>query len=92
MVKLIMNWGIKKYVVGIVNDVLEAKRESIAKARKVVSRYIIKADALLSFLKSLDEKLADYKLDAEEADKVADEATALAAILVNNEDEGKERT
>ena len=81
MMKCLVNWGVKKYVVGIVNDVLDAKRESVAKARAVLARYLIKADALLSFLKSLDEKLADNKVTDEEADDIVDDAVSLAEVL-----------
>jgi F0F1-type ATP synthase membrane subunit b/b' len=81
MMKWLVNWGVKKYVVGIVNDVLDAKRESVAKARAVVSRYLVKADALLSFLKSLDEKLADNRVTDEEADDIVDDAVSLAEVL-----------
>ena len=77
----LVKWGVKKWVIGIVNTALDNYRESVVKARYTVGRYIGKAEALLSFLKSVDAKLADGKVTNEEADRLVEEATATAKAL-----------
>ena len=80
-IQTISNWGIKKYVLGIVNEAIEKYNGNIATARTYVSRYIGKIEAILAFLDSLDAKLADGKLTEQEADAITDEAVKLAKEL-----------
>lgn len=80
-IQTISNWGIKKYVLGIVNEAIEKYNGNIATARTYVSRYIGKIEALLAFLKGLDAKLADGKLTEQEADEIVAEAKKLAGEL-----------
>lgn len=78
----LVKWGVKKWALGIANTALADYNQSVAKARATVARYLAKAEALLAFLKSLDAKLADNKIDEAEADAICDEAVALGKELV----------
>ena len=80
-IQTISNWGIKKYVLGIVNEAIEKYNHNITVARDYVKTYIGKIEALLAFLKSLDGKLADGKITEEEADAIVDEASRLGESL-----------
>ena len=73
----LVKWGIKKYVLSIVNTAIEKYNGNITQARRYVALYVTKVGALLAFLKSLDAKLADGKLTNDEADLLCDEAKAL---------------
>ena len=75
------NWGVKAFILSIVNKAIEKYNGNIAVARGYVNSYIAKIEALLAFLKSLDGKLADGKLTGEEADALVDEAGKLAGEL-----------
>ena len=77
-IKSLTEWGIKKYVLSIVNTAIEKYNGNITQARWYVALYITKIEALLAFLKSLDAKLADGKLTNDEADLLCEEAKALA--------------
>lgn len=77
----LVKWGVKKYVVNIVNTALKENEHSVAKARGTVVKYIGKAGALLSFLKSLDDSLADNRLTEDEVDDVMVQAEKLARDL-----------
>lgn len=78
----LVRWGIKKYVLGIVNGAIEKNNADITKACWYVDLYITKAESLIAFLKSLRAKLADGKLDEDEADALCEEATSLAKEMV----------
>lgn len=79
--KWLINWGVKKYVLEIVNKALAAYNVNIDRARAIVKTYSGKVKALLAFLESLDAKLADGKFTEQEADEITDEATKLAKEL-----------
>ena len=81
MMNWLVKWGVKKYVLAIVNGALDKYNRNINVARAYVSRYTGKVSALLRFLNSLDGKLADGKLTEDEADALTDEATKLAEEL-----------
>ena len=78
----LVKWGVKRYALSIVNTALAQYNKSVMIARAVVQKYIAKAEALLTFLKSLDSKLIDGKLTNEEADEICEEAVALGEQLV----------
>lgn len=82
MAKLIVKWGVKKWLVGVVNTALVDYADKIGKARDFLATAIAKVDAITAFLKSLDAKLADNIVTDEEADAAAEEAKALASKLV----------
>ena len=80
-IKTLTEWGIKSWLLGIVNKVLDKYADSVVAARGVVAAAIPKAESVLAFLKSLDEKLKDNKVTEDEADLIVAEATALAEAL-----------
>lgn len=82
MAKLIVKWGVKKWLVGVVNTALVDYADKIEKARSFLATAIAKVDAITAFLKSLDAKLADNKVTDEEVDAAAEEAKTLAGKLV----------
>ena len=76
-----VKWGVKKYVLGIVNSALKAHGNSIKRAREIVATASTKIRAVLGFLDSFNEKLADNILTDEEADAAIEDATRLAGEL-----------
>lgn len=81
MMNWIVSWGVKKYILGIVNTAIEKYNGNIAVARGYVNSYIAKIEAVLAFLKGLDDKLKDGKLTEAEADQLVDEAETLGKEL-----------
>ncbi len=81
MIKSLAKWGVKKYVLALINDILAANRENVAKARAIVGICITKAKALLKFLESLDAKLADNVLTDKESDEIVAESQGLVKEL-----------
>lgn len=79
--KWLINWGVKKYAVNIVNDALAKYNVNIDRARAIVALYANKLRLLLDFLDRLDKKLADGKLTEDEADALITEATDLGKAL-----------
>ena len=79
--KWLINWGVKKYAVNIVNDALAKYNVNVDRARAIVATYANKLRLLLDFLDRLDKKLADGKLDEAEADALITEATDLGKAL-----------
>lgn len=76
-----VKWGVKKYVLNIVNSALKAHGDSIKRAREIVATASTKIRAVLGFLDSFNEKLADNILTDEEADAAIKDATRLAGEL-----------
>lgn len=79
--KWLINWGVKKYAVNIVNDALAKYNVNVDRARAIVATYANKLRLLLDFLDRLDKKLADGKLTETEADAIVSEAAKLAKEL-----------
>ena len=79
--KWLINWGVKKYAVNIVNDALAKYNVNVDRARAIVATYAGKLRLLLDFLDRLDKKLADGKLTEEETDAIVSEAAKLAKEL-----------
>jgi hypothetical protein len=77
MFNWLVKWGVKKYVLEIVNKALDAYNVNVTRSRAIVSVYIRKIEALLAFLKSLDSKLEDNVITNDEADALTDEAATL---------------
>lgn len=78
---ILVKWGVKKYVLKIVNKALAAYNVNVNRARAIVAQYAGYVRALLEFLNSLDKKLADGKLTEDEADAILKEAEMLAKEL-----------
>lgn len=78
----IAKWGVKKWALGKLNELIAAKAESVDKALGVTDKALEKADAVVGFIKSLQRKLADRTLSEDEADELAAEAKALVQEIV----------
>ena len=81
MMNWLVKWGVKKWLVGVVDAALAKYNVNIDRSRAIVATAIAKVEAVIAFLKSLDGKLADGKLTEEEADEIVAEATKLAGEL-----------
>ena len=81
MMNWLVKWGVKKWLVGVVDNALAKYNTNIDRARAIVAAAIAKVEAVIAFLKSLDGKLADGKLTEAEADEITDEAVKLAKEL-----------
>lgn len=81
MMNWLVKWGVKKWLVGVVDNALAKYNTNIDRARAIVATAIAKVEAVIAFLKSLDAKLADGKLTETEADEIVAEATKLAGEL-----------
>lgn len=81
MMNWLVKWGVKKWLVGVVDNALAKYNTNIDRARAIVATAIAKVEAVIAFLKSLDAKLADGKLTEQEADDITDEAVKLAKEL-----------
>lgn len=81
MMNWLVKWGVKKWLVGVVDNALAKYNVNIDRARAIVATAIAKVEAVIAFLKSLDGKLADGKLTEEEADEIVVEAKKLAGEL-----------
>lgn len=81
MMNWLVKWGVKKWLVGVVDNALAKYNVNIDRARAIVATAIVKIEAVIAFLKSLDAKLADGKLTEQEADEITDEAVKLAKEL-----------
>ena len=79
--KWLINWGVKKYAVNIVNDALAKYNVNVDRARAIVATYANKLRLLLDFLDRLDKKLADGKLDEAEADALIADAKEIGTAL-----------
>ena len=79
--KWLINWGVKKYVLEIVNKALDRYNVNVDRARAIVTAYANKLRLLLDFLDRLDKKLADGKLDEAEADALITDAKAIGKAL-----------
>lgn len=79
--KWLINWGVKKYAVNIVNDALAKYNVNVDRARAIVAQYAGKLRLLLDFLDRLDKKLADGKLTEDEADALIADAKEIGSAL-----------
>ena len=68
----IVKWFAKKYVISIINDVIEA-----AKSKVDIETWKQRVKDVIEFCNLLLETLDDDKLTAEEADKIVDSAIGL---------------
>ena len=81
MMNWLVKWGVKKWLVGVVDNALAKYNTNIDRARAIVATAIAKVEAVIAFLKSLDAKLADGKITEQDADAITDEAVKLAKEL-----------
>lgn len=78
----LIKWGVKRWLIGIVNTALKEYADKVVKARLFLAVAVEKVDAITAFLKSLEAKLADGTISDAEVDEAITEAKALAAKLV----------
>lgn len=83
MMNWIVEWGVKKWLVGVANTAISKYNGNIDTARGYVSAAISKVEAVIAFLKSLDGKLSDGKITEAEADEIIEEAKQTASALVS---------
>lgn len=81
MMNWLVKWGVKKWLVGVVDNALAKYNVNIDRARAIVATAIAKIEAVIAFLKSLDGKLADGKLTEEEADALLADAKTIGKAL-----------
>lgn len=82
----LIKWGVKKWLVGVVNTALRDYADKIVKARLYLAVAIAKVEAVTTFLKSLEKKLEDGTVTDAEADEAVEEARTLAAKLMEKSD------
>lgn len=82
MMNWLVEWGVKRWVLGAVNKALAAHKDSVTKARETVAKYSAKVNALLAFLESVDKKMQDSKITDDEADELVADAKELSKSLV----------
>ena len=81
MMNWLVKWGVKKWLVGVVDNALAKYNTNVDRARVIVSTTIAKVEAVIAFLKSLDAKLADGKLTEDEADALLADAKTIGKAL-----------
>ena len=79
--KWLINWGVKKYAINIVNSALDRYNVNVDRARAIVATYANKLRLLLDFLDRLDKKLADGMLTEDEADALIADAKEIGTAL-----------
>ena len=80
-IETLKNWGVERFVIGVVNKTIAAKKESIDAARKVIRKYIYKLENLIAFYKTIDAALDDGKVDNDEAKELTAKGKTLALEL-----------
>ena len=78
----LIKWGVKKWLVGVVNTALVTYSDKVGVARVFLTAAIAKVEAVTAFLRSLDSKLTDNEISDEEADAAIEEAKTLAEKLI----------
>ena len=78
----LVKWGVKKWLVGVVNTALKDYAAKVDRARAFLAVAITKVEAVTAFLKSLDAKIADGKITDAEASEAVTDAKQLAARLI----------
>lgn len=66
---MIVKWFAKRYVIGMLNDMLEQYKDNVSKVRDTLKTWIARFDKILFMFRSLLEKLEDNKIDDAEVDQ-----------------------
>lgn len=66
----------KKYVIGLVNDLLNDYKDNIEKAKLTLELWVKRIDKILNTLRSMLNKLDDNKITDEEVEQVTNEITS----------------
>ena len=72
-----IKWAIKKYLIGKVNSLLENRKGDVDKVGGTLSLWIGRLERILRCLKSMLAKVADGKIDSEEADQAVADVEAV---------------
>ena len=64
-----IEWFAKRYVIGMLNDMLDQYKDDISKVRQTLQVWIARLEKILSCFKSMLAKLDDGKIDADEIDQ-----------------------
>ena len=72
-----IDWLIKKFVVGKLNKLLEKNKENVEKIRSTLLVWISRIEKILGCLKSLLAKLEDNKIDSDEVRQTTDDIKKL---------------
>lgn len=78
----LIRWGVKKWLVGVVNTALRDYAAQVNKARVFLVAAVAKVETVAAFLRSLSAKLEDGTVTDAEADEAVEEAKTLAAKLM----------
>ena len=68
-----IKWFAKRYVVGMLNDMLEQHKDDVSKTKEILKVWIARLDKILFAFRSLLGKLEDNKIDGEEIDQTVAE-------------------
>ena len=67
-----ITWFIKKYVLNLINNILDDVKDN-----QKILYWKNKIKSVITYLQNLLAYIEDYKIDVEEADKIAEEAKKL---------------
>ena len=68
-----IKWFAKRYVIGMLNDLLDQYKDDVSKVRDTLQVWIARLEKILSCFKSMLAKLDDGKIDADEIDQTVAE-------------------
>ena len=63
-----IKWLVKKYVLGMVNDVLDMYKSDVSKVTTTLATWIARLEKVLNLLKCLNTRVEDGKIDEEEVE------------------------
>lgn len=72
-----INWFIKKFIIGKVNSLLEKNKGNVTKVRETLNLWISRIENITGCLKSLLAKLEDNQIDSDEVKQTTDEIKKL---------------
>lgn len=70
-----IKWFAKKYVIGLLNDLLSEYKNDIDKAKDMLNLWINRIDKVLFTLRSMLNKLDDNKVTDEEVEQITSDIT-----------------
>ena len=68
-----IKWFAKRYVIGMLNDLLDQYKGDVDKVKDTLQVWIARLEKILSCFKSMLAKLDDGKIDADEIDQTVAE-------------------
>ena len=80
-VKAIAKWGVKRWALAKVNEILAARKTGLDKALAITDKIMDKIDAAKGYVAGVREKLRDGKLDEDEADALVTETVDMVKGL-----------